>query len=83
MRARWVVNAMGRRRFLQRKLGLLGLTVKSTMPHSAAWWRVKGRADVCDLVSESKTRWHERVPGRMRYFSTTHLMGDGYWVWLI
>ncbi|MGH8655237.1 MAG: hypothetical protein ACREYE_25075, partial [Gammaproteobacteria bacterium] len=42
-----------------------------------------GRADVCDLVSESKTRWHERVPGRMRYFSTTHLMGDGYWVWLI
>lgn len=80
VKARWVVDAMGRRRYLQRKLGL---TVKSSVPHSAVWWRVKGRADVCDLVPESKTAWHERVPGRMRYFSTTHLMGDGYWVWLI
>jgi flavin-dependent dehydrogenase len=80
VKARWVVDAMGRRRFLQRKLGL---GVKSTAPHSAVWWRVKGRADVCDLVPESKTEWHERVPGRMRYFSTTHMMGDGYWVWLI
>ena len=59
VKARWVVDAMGRRRYLQRKLGL---TVKSSVPHSAAWWRVKGRADVCDLVSESITRWHERVP---------------------
>jgi len=80
VKARWVVDAMGRRRYLQRKLGL---AVKSSVPHSAVWWRVKGRADVCDLVPESKTEWHQRVPGRMRYFSTTHLMGDGYWVWLI
>ncbi len=80
VKAHWVVDAMGRRRFLQRKLGL---TVKSSVPHSAVWWRVKGRADICDLVSKSTTAWHERVPGGMRYYSTTHLMGDGYWVWLI
>lgn len=80
VKARWVIDAMGRRRYLQRRLGL---AVKSSVPHNSAWWRVKGRADICDLVPEAKTAWHERVPGRMRYYSTTHLMGDGYWVWLI
>ena len=81
VQARWVVDAMGRRRFLQKKLGLL---IKNQHHvHSAVWFRVKGRLDICDLVPESETPWHERVPDRMRYYSTNHLMGDGYWIWLI
>ncbi|HRW10313.1 MAG TPA: hypothetical protein P5121_34655 [Caldilineaceae bacterium] len=34
------------------------------------------------LVADSSP-WQARVPARQRYFSTNHLMGDGYWVWLI
>lgn len=80
LRARWVIDAMGRRKFLQKKLNL---RVKSKAVHSAAWFRVKGRLDIADLVSPTQHSWHERVPERKRYYSTTHLMGDGYWVWLI
>ena len=42
-----------------------------------------GRLDVGDLVSAAHPEWHDRVPGGMRYFSTNHLLGKGYWVWLI
>ncbi len=80
MSARWVVDALGRRRLLQTQLGL-----KKASGHraSAAWFRFKGRLDLGDLVPASCRPWHERVPGRARYFSTNHLMGPGYWVWFI
>jgi flavin-dependent dehydrogenase len=78
--ARWVVDAMGRRRFLQRKLGL----AKPNDPKfNAVWFRVKGRFDLSDFVPSSEQQWHDRVPDKNRYYSTNHLCGDGYWVWLI
>ncbi|MGB0384813.1 MAG: NAD(P)/FAD-dependent oxidoreductase [Ardenticatenaceae bacterium] len=80
VKARWVIDAMGRRSFLQKKFNL---RIKSKTSHSAVWFRVKGRVDVADLVPEGETTWHERVPNRMRYYSTNHLMGHGYWIWLI
>jgi len=80
-KGRWVIDAMGRRRFLQRKLNL-GVESKD-VPHSAVWFRVKGRLDVSDFVPESKSDWHDRVPERKRFYSTNHFMGDGYWVWII
>lgn len=80
VRGRWVIDAMGRRCFLQKKFGL---QIKSDTPRSAVWFRVKGRLDVADLVPESALAWHQRVPNRMRYYSTSHLMGPGYWIWLI
>ena len=81
IQARWVVDATGRRRLLQKKLGL----AKERMgPQcSAAWFRYAGRLDLDDLVSPQDAEWHNRVPDRGRYFSTNHLMGPGYWVWLI
>ena len=80
LRARWVVDASGRKRLLQRKLGL----VEAGDYHcSAVWWRFRGRMDVEDLVPPHQSAWRNRVPGSHRYNSTTHLMGDGYWVWLI
>lgn len=80
IKSRWVVDAMGRRRFIQRKLGI----AESHNPlHSASWFRLKGRIDVCDLVARSKTEWHARVPDDNRYYSTNHLMENGRWVWLI
>lgn len=79
-KCRWVIDAMGRRRFLQKKLGI-------AEPHnpyySASWFRLKGRIDVCDLVPETEVEWHTRVMGNNRYYSTNHLMDNGRWVWLI
>jgi flavin-dependent dehydrogenase len=76
----WFVDAMGRRRFIQTKLGI-------AQPHnplySASWFRLKGRIDICDLVPRSEREWHARVPDDNRYYSTNHLMEDGRWVWLI
>ncbi|GAA0724662.1 NAD(P)/FAD-dependent oxidoreductase [Dokdonella soli] len=78
-RARWIVDAMGRPRYLQRKFGL-GL--KSPGQFNSTWWRVRGKVSVADFVDKSNTRWHERVHDD-RWQSTNHMMGKGYWVWLI
>ena len=78
-RGRWVVDAMGGRRYLQHTLGL---DRGWRGPCSAAWWRVRGRASVNDFVPSSHRGWHERVHDD-RWQSTNHLMGKGYWVWLI
>ena len=87
LRCRWFVNATGRRSFLRRKLDL---PLQQQTSHSACWFRVKGRIDVGGWVPRSRSEWHGRVPGGHptdptfgRYNSTTHLMGHGYWVWLI
>ncbi len=77
---KWVVDASGRRSILQKKLGLRR---KLNSTCSSAWFRVKGRLDVSDFVPECNIKWHQRVPHKIRYYSTTHLMGNGYWIWLI
>ena len=76
---RWVVDASGRRRLLQTKLGL-----KRANGHraSAAWWRYAERVDVDDVAATADHEWHRRNV-EARYYSTNHLMGRGYWVWLI
>jgi flavin-dependent dehydrogenase len=80
IQARWVIDAMGRRRFLQKKLGL----AKPNNPkYSAAWFRIEGSVDVSNFVSSSQKQWHDRVPNNNRYYSTNNLCGEGYWVWLI
>lgn len=77
--AQWVVDATGRRRFLQRKFNL-----QQNNGHSAssAWFRLEGKISVNDLVPQSNKAWQNRNL-EDRYFSTNHLMGRGYWVWLI
>lgn len=79
-RARWVVDAMGRTRFLQKQLGL---SKKGRGNFSSVWFRLPGRIDVNDLVPRHEKTWHNRVSHNNRFFSTNHLMGRGYWVWLI
>jgi flavin-dependent dehydrogenase len=78
-RGRWVVDAMGRRRYLQHKLNL---DRGWRGPCSSAWWRVRGKVTENDFVPASNRKWHGRVEDD-RWQSTTHLMGKGYWVWLI
>ncbi len=80
IKARWAIDSMGRRRFLQQKLGLAR---PNNPKFSAVWFRVDGRLDVSDFVPTTETQWHNRVPDKGRFYSTNHLCGEGYWVWLI
>jgi len=76
----WVVDCTGRQRLLQKKLNL---GQPSLLRHSASWFRVKGKCDVENFVPPENAAWHAKVPGGNRYRSTNHLVGHGYWVWLI
>jgi flavin-dependent dehydrogenase len=77
---RFVIDASGRRRILQKKFNL---TRDSGHYHSAAWFRVGKKIDVADLVPESDHRWHARDVDHRRWLSTNHLCGVGYWFWII
>lgn len=77
---KWVADAMGQRRFLQRKLGY---EIDSTEVYSAVWLRVDDKIDISSLVEESEQSWHNRDPEGERSLSTNHLMGNGYWIWFI
>ena len=75
---RWLVDATGRHGLLRRKLGL-----NSRVGHgaNASWWRVNERLKVDDWSTDAA--WRGRVRAGDRWLSTNHLMGRGYWVWLI
>ena len=76
--ARWVVDACGRAGLLKRKLGLA-----ETNAHAAhaVWFRIKDRITIDDWTGN--TEWRERCEPQARWLSTNHLVGAGYWVWLI
>lgn len=77
--ARWVVDATGKRGLLKRKLGL-----KKDVAHNinSAWFRLAGGLDLEDWSDDED--WLGRMDERgVRKLSTNHLMGEGYWVWLI
>jgi 2-polyprenyl-6-methoxyphenol hydroxylase-like FAD-dependent oxidoreductase len=84
MTGNWLIDASGRRKLIQRALEL-EKPVEATC--SAAWMRVDRAIDVDDFVCKSNHSWHNRIHSsttdRSRINSTCHLMGDGYWVWLI
>jgi flavin-dependent dehydrogenase len=76
--ARWVVDASGRNALLKRQLGL----AKKVGHHAnAVWFRVGHPIDVKTWSDDPA--WQERVTLGDRALSTNHLMGPGYWVWLI
>lgn len=76
--ARWLVDASGRARLLQRQLGL-GADVEHTA--NAAWLRLGHQVDVKEWTDDPA--WQARISQGDRAMSTNHLMGPGYWVWLI
>ena len=76
--ARWVVDASGRNRLLPRQLEL-----KQANQHlcNAAWFRVATEIDIGRWSDDPG--WQARLTEGDRAMSTNHLMGRGYWVWLI
>ena len=84
----WFIDATGSRGFLKRKLSLQ--KPLDLPPHSAVWFRVRGRIDVSEFGAGGNQAWVDRAEGKHktdpafgRYYSTNHLMGPGYWVWVI
>jgi flavin-dependent dehydrogenase len=78
VQARWVVDASGRSSLLKRQLGL----AKKVGHHAnAVWFRIGYPIDINEWSSDPE--WRARVSGGERALSTNHLMGSGYWVWLI
>lgn len=85
--ARWVVDASGRAGLLKRQLGL----AKPSSHHAnSSWFRVAHPVDIGSWSSDPEWLARtdvERGPygrrGGARRLSTNHLMGLGYWVWLI
>jgi flavin-dependent dehydrogenase len=80
--ARWVVDASGRAGLLKRKLGL-----EAPNDHHvhAVWFRIADRIcldDWCQGQPDSEA-WNARCDTPTRWLSTNHLVGKGYWVWLI
>jgi flavin-dependent dehydrogenase len=76
--ARWVVDALSRASVLKRQLGL----AQDNGHHvNAVWFRVAARIDLGEWSTDAA--WQARCTGAPRWLSTNHLMGPGYWVWLI
>jgi flavin-dependent dehydrogenase len=78
--ARWIVDASGRANILRRKLDL----GTDTGHHvNAAWIRLAGGLNYEDWAADND-EWLDRMPERgLRQYSTTHLIDQGYWLWLI
>jgi flavin-dependent dehydrogenase len=76
--ARWVVDASGRAGLLKRQLGLRRSSAHGA---NASWWRFRSRIKIDDWCDDAT--WKARVPSGLRWHSTVHLMGVGYWFWLI
>jgi flavin-dependent dehydrogenase len=78
--ATWLVDASGRANILRRKLDIIDETGHHI---NAAWIRLAGGLDFEEWGADDE-EWLDRMPDRgMRRLSTTHLIDEGYWLWLI
>lgn len=81
VQARWVVDASGVAALLARQEGWW--RPNQAHPTTAAWSRWKGVKDLDGLELAKKfPDWAKAVHG-MRGAATNHLMGRGWWAWLI
>lgn len=78
VRARWLIDACGRAGMLKRKLGLAQANAHDC---NAVWFRIGDRITIDDWSDDPE--WKARCEPQARWLSTNHLVGAGYWVWLI
>lgn len=76
--ADWLVDASGRAGLLKRRLAL---AQPNDHAAHAVWFRIDRRIDVADWTEDAA--WLARCTPPNRWLSTNHLVGAGYWVWLI
>lgn len=78
--APWLLDASGRRGLLKHSLNL-----GSSNAHvgNAIWFRINQRIEI-DHFCEQDNAWHDQCsPTNQRWLSTNHIMGAGYWMWVI
>ncbi|MDQ2736912.1 MAG: NAD(P)/FAD-dependent oxidoreductase, partial [Pseudomonadota bacterium] len=77
-RARWLVDACGRAGLIKKKLELAEPNAHDA---NGVWFRMQDRITIDDWSSDPE--WRGRCDPPARWLSTNHLVGTGYWVWLI
>lgn len=77
--SRWLVDAAGRQALIKNKLGL-----KQDNAHkgNACWFRVDRQIKLDTWSQDAEWQGRTKEPNT-RWLSTNHLMGPGYWVWVI
>jgi len=86
LQARWLIDASGRRSILKKTLDL---AVPVEHNCSSSWWRFDAKLDIDTWFAKdgdpfkSKDKSAAESMEAGRWFSTNHLMGKGYWVWII
>lgn len=78
VRSRWVIDACGRAGLLKRQLGL---AMDNDHPAHSCWFRIGAHLNVDEWSDDPA--WRARCDTPTRWMSTNHLVGPGYWVWLI
>jgi flavin-dependent dehydrogenase len=78
--SRWVADCSGRAELLKRKLGL---QKEATHRANAVWFRIGAEIRMDDWSADPEWGQHYDSDVNPRWLSTNHLMGAGYWVWLI
>ena len=77
--SRWIVDAAGRQSLVKNKLGL---HKESKHKGNALWFRIDRQIKLDDWSQDQA--WQKRIKqDNTRWLSTNHLMGPGYWVWVI
>lgn len=76
--ARWIIDASGRAGLIKRKLNL---AQDNAHDANAVWFRIGAKIDIDEWSSDRS--WLTRCDPPLRWLSTNHLCGEGYWAWLI
>jgi len=77
-RSRWLVDACGRAGLIKKKREL---AEPNRHDANAVWFRIAERIAIDDWSEDAE--WRARCTPQARWLSTNHLVGDGYWAWLI
>jgi len=78
VRARWLVDACGRAGLIKKKREL---AEPNDHDVNAIWFRIKERIAIDEWSDDAA--WRSRCTPPARWLSTNHLVGEGYWAWLI
>ncbi len=75
----WLVDAGGRQHLIKNKLSLDKVNAHKG---NAIWFRVDKRIVIDEWTNNEE--WQARIKCKnTRWLSTNHLMGPGYWIWII
>ena len=76
--ARWLVDACGRAGLIKKKRELAEANGHDA---NAVWFRMSERIAIDEWSADDA--WRQRCTPPARWLSTNHLVGEGYWAWLI